>query len=127
VRDADPGDAPGVAFPLEPGKVFLPCHEVVHLLELDPPPEPLELVGKLVSCLVRRRRPDLRCDRRLPSPRAEREPERTLGRPVHRRRVEHSHTRVEGSRDDLAGELRVVPERVPCAEPHHGPEAALLH
>src|SRR6266550_9614519 len=85
MRDADPFDAPGLAFLLEPREVLLPADEVVHLLDLDPA-EPAHLVFVLLATLLDRLRPDLRREHRAHAAGLEREPERLLGA-VHRRGV----------------------------------------
>src|SRR6266545_1024814 len=87
MRHPEAVDASSVALFLQPRKLLLPPDEVVHLLDLDPA-EPPELVGKLAAAFLDRARPDLRCDRRLPTLAAERSGKRLLRCGIHWGRVE---------------------------------------
>ena len=84
VRDPDAVEGALLPLLLEPGKVLLPRHEVVNLLDLDVP-EPVQLVGELPHGLVPRRSPDLRRHGRSVAPTVERHAERVLGAAVHGR------------------------------------------
>src|SRR6266508_73121 len=126
MRHPEAVDASSVALFLQPRKLLLPPDEVVHLLDLDPA-EPPELVGKLAAAFLDRARPDLRCDRRLPTLAAERSGKRLLRCGIHWGRVEEPAARFERSAAHAAGELSIGIERVPRSEPDDRAEAALLH
>src|SRR4051812_12911912 len=127
VRDAELADASIRLLALEPLQLLAPEHEVVDLVDLDVAAVPLELMRELLLPFVDGARPDLRRERRLTPPVAERRSERPLGTAVHRRRVEDLRARVERRSDDLTSKRRVGVEGVPGAESDDRPESPLLH
>ena len=126
----------GVALAFEPGELLSPGDEVVHLLELDPPPVEAKLVGELPAPALGRASPDLRRDESLVAPMRESPPEHRLGAAVHRRGVEDAAASVEEDVDDGGRVLLALApdvERAPRTEADDGKleagvaKASLLH
>ena len=103
VGSADEADAAAVMLSLEPPQALLPGDEVVDLLEIHPPAEEAELVGKLAMSLVGRRRPDLRGDDGVVSKRPQCLPQDLFRTAVHGGRVDQPAAACKCCLDDGAG------------------------
>ena len=84
-----------------------PIHQVMHLVNLDPPEQPEGMLC-LLPAVRRAAGPDLGGDDRLIAATSQRFCQRVLGSPVHRRRIEE----VDAGRQRLVNDWPAVRRRV---------------
>src|SRR5262249_515819 len=99
---ADDADLPGVAQTLQRRQMVAPGDEVVDLVEVNTPAEVAQRALRLRLALSGGGRPDLAGDERLVASALHRQPQNTLGLPIHRRGIEEVRACLQSRVDNGA-------------------------